>query len=118
MDGAFLGAAVEDHLDQIERVGDAGIVGFKAFLHELPEGRGKEFEGLCCRNTYELYCALKKISLTGLLAAAHIEGNDMISNGIRELCSKGMTFPRAHCLFRPPVTEVFATGRVGSGVAK
>ena len=112
VDGAFLGAAGGDHLDQIGRVADAGIVGFKTFLHEPPEGREKEFEGLCCSNTYELYCALKEISSTGLLAAAHTEDNDMVSNGIRELRSKGMTFPRAHCLSRPPVTEVLAVKKL------
>lgn len=108
VDGAFLGAAGGDHIDAIEDVGKSGIVGFKSFLHEPPEGREKEFEGLCCSDSLQLYNVMKQISQTGLLMAAHTEDNELVAGKIKELRSVGKTFPRAHCLSRPPIAEVLA----------
>lgn len=112
VDAAFLGAAGGDHLDQIKRVATAGIVGFKTFLHEPPEGREKEFIGLCCSDNLQLFNALQRISQTGLLAAAHTEDNDLVSGRIKALRAEGKTFPRAHCLSRPPVVELMAVQRL------
>lgn len=112
VDAAFLGAAGGDHLDDILPVAESGIVGFKTFLHEPPEGREREFEGLCCSDNLQLYNALKRISHTGLLVAAHTEDNDLVSGKIKELRSESNTSPMAHCLSRPPLVEVMAVQRL------
>lgn len=112
VDCAFLGAAGGNHLEEITRLGASGIVGFKTFLHEAPEGREKEFDGLCCSNNFELREALTEVAKTGLLAAAHTEDNDLVSGGIKKLRAEGRTFPRAHAMSRPPVAEVLAVQRL------
>lgn len=112
VDAAFLGAAGGDHLDDILPIAESGIVGFKTFLHEPPEGREKEFEGLCCSDNLQLYNALERIAQSGLLAAAHTEDNDLVTGKIKELRNKGMTTPKAHCLSRPPLVEVLAVQRL------
>ncbi len=112
VDCAFLGAAGGEYLDEIERVGRAGIVGYKTFLHAAPEGREAEFQGLTSRNNYELQQVLRRIKQTGLLAAAHTEDNDLVVGNIADLRRRGETYPLAHCLSRPPVVEVLAVQRL------
>ena len=112
VDAAFLGAAGGEHLDQILPIAKSGIVGFKTFLHEPPEGREKEFEGLCSKDNFQLHQVLEQIAKTGLLAAAHTEDNDLVSGGIRALRAQGKTFPAAHCLSRPPLAELLAVQRL------
>lgn len=112
VDAAFLGAAGGDRTEEILRIAKAGIVGFKTFLHAAPEGREKEFEGLCCTDSYQLSCALKEASKTGLPFAAHTEDNDLVTGNIEELKKAGKTFPLAHCMSRPPITEVLAVQRL------
>lgn len=112
VDAAFLGAAGGDHLEEIGRIAEKGIVGFKTFLHEPPEGREEEFAGLCCSNNLQLYEALSRIAQTGLLAAAHTEDNDLVSGNIQKLRAAGKTYPRAHSMSRPPLAEVMAVQRL------
>lgn len=112
VDVAFLGAAGGDQLEHIEPISRAGIVGFKTFLHEAPEGREKEFEGLTSKDNFELMEVLNKISKTSLLAAAHGEDNELVSGYIAKLRCGGKTFPLAHCYSRPPVVEVLAVERL------
>lgn len=111
-DVAFLGAAGGDFLEEIERIGKAGIVGYKTFLHEPPEGREKEFMGLCSQNNYELFEVLKRVKKTGLLMAAHTEDNELIQGMIARLRREGNTFSIAHCLSRPPIAEVLAVQKL------
>lgn len=112
VDVAFLGAAGGGHLDQIKPIGEAGIVGYKTFLHDAPEGREKEFEGLTSKDNFELNEVLKEIKNTSLLAAAHGEDNDLVSGGIAKLRSEGKTFPMAHCYSRPAIVEVLAVEKL------
>lgn len=112
VDVAFLGAAGGGHLDQISKIGKAGILGYKTFLHDAPEGRESEFEGLTSKNNFELNEVLKEISKTSLLASAHAEDNDLVSEGIAKLRREGKTYPKAHCESRPPIVEVLAVERL------
>ena len=112
VDCAFLGAAGGEYPEEIERVGAAGVVGFKTFLHQAPEGREVEFRGLCSRNSYELMETLRRIQKTGLPAATHTEDNDLVAGLIAHLRRKGKTFPAAHCLSRPPVAETLAVEKL------
>jgi allantoinase len=112
VDVAFLGAAGGEKIEHIQPIGKAGIVGYKTFLHEAPEGRDKEFEGLTSKNNFELMEVLKEISKTNLLAAAHGEDNDLVSNSIAKLRKEGKTYPMAHCESRPAIVEVLAVERL------
>lgn len=112
VDVAFLGAAGGERLEHIKSIGEAGIVGYKTFLHEAPEGREKEFEGLTSKNNFELMEVLREISKTSLLAAAHGEDNDLVSGSIAKLRSQGKTDPIAHCQSRPPIVEALAIERL------
>ncbi len=112
VDVAFLGAAGGDHLEEIAPLGKSGIVGYKTFLHQAPEGREKEFEGLTSKDNHQLFQVLDRIAGTGLLAAAHGEDNDLVSGSIASLRREGRTFPRAHCLSRPPLVETLAVERL------
>ena len=55
---------------------------------------------------------LKEISKTNLLAAAHGEDNDLVSNSIAKLRKEGKTYPMAHCESRPAIVEVLAVERL------
>ncbi|MCQ1528854.1 allantoinase AllB [Lutispora saccharofermentans] len=112
VDVAFLGAAGGGHLDKIGEIGKAGIVGYKTFLHDAPEGRTSEFEGLTSKNNFELNEVLKEIKKTSLLASAHAEDNDLVSGGIAKLRKEGKTYPKAHCESRPAIVEVLAVERL------
>lgn len=112
VDVAFLGAAGGGHLDEITKIGKAGIVGYKTFLHDAPEGRASEFEGLTSKNNFELNEVLKEIKKTGLLASAHAEDNDLVTGGIAQLRKEGKTYPKAHCESRPPIVEVLAVEKL------
>lgn len=112
VDVAFLGAAGGEKIEHIQSLGRTGIVGYKTFLHAAPEGREKEFEGLTSKNNFELMEVLKEIAKTKLLAAAHGEDNDLVSNLIAKLRKDGKTYPIAHCESRPPIVEVLAIQRL------
>lgn len=112
VDVAFLGAAGGAHLDQISKIAEGGILGFKTFLHDAPEGRESEFEGLTSKNNFELNEVLKEISKTSLLASAHAEDNELVSEGISKLRKEGKTYPKAHCESRPPIVEILAVEKL------
>ena len=112
IDVAFLGAAGNESINEIPRIAQAGIVGFKTFLHSAPEGREKEFFGLTSANNYELLEVMKEVKKTGLPFAAHGEDNDLVSGAIAKLRSEGRCDPIDHAYSRPPLVEVLAVERL------
>ncbi|MCC8177881.1 MAG: amidohydrolase family protein, partial [Cloacibacillus sp.] len=61
VDVAFLGAAGGKHIEEIGRVAEAGVWGYKTFLHAAPEGREKEFAGLPSATNYELRKVMEEV---------------------------------------------------------
>lgn len=112
VDIAFLGAAGGEKLEYIHEVGEAGIVGYKTFLHAAPEGRDKEFVGLTMKDNYELYKGFQAIKQTGLPVSAHAEDNDLIAGLIKEYRAAGKTAGIDHANTRPSITEVLAVERL------
>ncbi len=112
VDVAFLGAAGGEKIEHIQHVSEAGIVGYKTFLHQAPEGREREFEGLTSKNNFELFSVMEEIAKTKLLMAAHGEDNELVSGFISKLRSEGKTHPKAHCESRPAVVEVLAVEKL------
>jgi dihydropyrimidinase/allantoinase len=112
VDVAFLGAAGGKHTEQIRRLAEAGVCGFKTFLHAAPEGREKEFMGLTCETSYELLKVMEEVAKTGLPMAAHGEDNDIVSGLIAELRSKDRMSSIDHAASRPMIAEVLAVDRL------
>ncbi|KJS21695.1 MAG: amidohydrolase [Clostridiaceae bacterium BRH_c20a] len=112
VDFAFFGAASAKFPQEIATISKEGIVGFKTFLHEAPEGRDAEFVGLTMDNDGELLDGLKEVAKTGLICAVHAENNDIIQRKIKLLRSIGRTDGKAHADSRPPISEVETVAKV------
>jgi dihydropyrimidinase/allantoinase len=112
VDVAFFGAAGIDHLDDIIPCSKAGVVAFKTFLTEAPEGREKDFEGFTAPLDGDLYEVMKKISATNLLGTFHAENNSIINHQIKMLRNEGKVSPIYHAKSRPPIAEIEATSTI------
>lgn len=105
VDYAFFGACGGEFPEEIQRLAQEGIVAFKTFLHEAPEGRDDEFKGLTMANDYEIYVGMKEVAKTGLPLGSHAENNDLIQGLIDYYRKEGKTSPEYHCKSRPPISE-------------
>lgn len=105
VDYAFYAAAGGQHPEEITKVAKEGVVAFKAFLHEAPEGREQEFVGLTMANDYEIYVGMQEVAKTGLMLASHAEDNDIIQGLIKKFRAEGKIGSEYHCPSRPPISE-------------
>lgn len=105
VDYAFFGAAGGEYPEEITKLAKEGIVAYKTFLHEAPEGRDDEFKGLTMSNDYQIYIGMKEVAKTGLPLGSHAENNDLIQGLINEYRKEGKTTPEYHCKSRPPISE-------------
>ncbi|SEP30264.1 allantoinase AllB [Propionispora vibrioides] len=112
VDFAFFGAAGADKLEHIPQVAQEGIVAFKTFFHEPPEGREEEFAGLTMANDAAIYAGFQAVAKTGKILAIHAENNDIIAAKIKELRAAGKLKGRDHALSRPPVSEIESVAKV------
>jgi len=112
VDIAFYGAAGIDQKEHIIPCSKSGIVAFKTFLHEAPEGREGEFIGLTAPDTGDQYELMEILAETGTIAAFHAENNDLIKKNIARLRKEGKTSPIYHERSRPPVAEIETTAKV------
>lgn len=112
VDIAFFGAAGIDQKDSIIPCSKAGIIGFKTFLHEAPQGREQEFIGLTAPDTGDQYELMEILAKTDLITAFHAENNDMIKKNIARLRMEGKTSPIYHERSRPPVVEIETTSKI------
>lgn len=106
VDFAFYGAAGAQFPEEISKVAKEGIVAFKTFLHEAPEGRDEEFVGLTMANDGEMYDGFKEVAKTGLVCGVHAENNDIIARMIKKLRAEGRVDYMAHAESRPPISEI------------
>jgi len=112
VDYCLFGAAGSNKLEYIQPCSKAGIVGFKTFFHQAPEGREEEFDGITMENAGIQYKGLAEVSKTGKLIAIHCENNDMVQEGIKSLKKAGRIDPEAHALSRLPITETETVSKV------
>ena len=112
VDYCFFGAAGGEFPEEIESLSHEGVVAYKTFLHEAPEGRAAEFKGLTSANNFQLMRALKEVKKTGLTLAAHAEDNELVTGNIKQLRSKGRVDYLAHCESRPPIVEIEAVAKM------
>lgn len=112
VDYCFYGAAGGEFPEEIVPLSKEGVVAYKTFLHQAPEGRDAEFKGLTSANNAELMRALEEVKKTGLPLAAHAEDNELVIGNIKRLRAEGRTYPLAHCESRPPIVEVEAIAKM------
>lgn len=105
VDYAFYGAAGAEFPEEVANMGRTGIVAFKTFLHQAPEGRDSEFIGLTMANDGEMYLGFREVAKTGKLSAVHAENNDIIQTLIDKFRAEGKTSPIYHCKSRPNFAE-------------
>ena len=105
VDIALFGACGGEFPEEITKLPAGGIVAYKTFLHQAPEGRDKEFRGLTMSNDGEIFRGMQEVAKTGVVLAAHCENNDMIATNIKRLRAEGRVGNVAHCESRPPITE-------------
>ncbi len=112
VDYAFFGAAGSEFPDEVQKVAQEGIVAFKTFLHEAPEGRDDEFRGLTMADDGGIMDGFRAVAKTGLILTIHAENNDMIQRLIRQFRAEGKTGFGYHAKSRPPITEIEAVEKL------
>lgn len=112
VDFSFFAAAGADKLEHIPGVAGEGIVAFKTFFHEPPEGREEEFAGLTMANDAQIYAGFQAVARTGKILAIHAENNDIIAAEIKAHRAAGKVTGIDHAASRPPVSEVEAVAKV------
>jgi allantoinase len=112
VDFCFFGAAGGEFPEEIEPLSHEGVVAYKTFLHEAPEGRDAEFKGLTSANNFQLMRAMEETKKTGLTLAAHAEDNELVTGNIKKLRAMGRVDNLAHCESRPPIVEIEAIAKI------
>lgn len=106
VDYAFFGAAGSEFPEEVLKVAREGIVAFKTFLHQAPEGREDEFRGLTMADDGGIMDGFQSVAKTGLILTIHAENNDMIKRLIGQFRAEGKTGFEYHAKSRPPITEI------------
>ncbi len=112
VDYCFFGAAGGEYTQDIVPLSKEGIVAYKTFLHQAPEGREKEFDGLTSATNSQLMDVMTEVAKTGICLAAHAEDNELITGNITKLRAQGRVDYLAHCESRPPITEIEAIDKM------
>lgn len=106
VDYAFFGAAGSDYPEEVEKVAKEGIVAFKTFLHEPPEGREEEFRGLTMGDDGAILEGFEAVARTGKIIVIHAENNDIIQRLIKKFRAEGKVGFGFHEKSRPAISEV------------
>jgi dihydropyrimidinase/allantoinase len=112
VDFGIIAGGGSDNLDQISHLAKEGVVGFKTFLHAPPEGREKEFKGLCAENDGVVLEVLKAIEQAGAISLIHAENAQITQYLTDYYKSKGDRSMDAFFLSRPPIAEIEAVSRI------
>ena len=112
VDVAFYGSAGYENRYKLQELIDAGVVGFKTFLHPAPEGREGEFIGLTVANDGELYMMLKEAAKTDGRYTFHCENAVLIKYLEEELHKNGVEDYSFHYKSRPNIAETESVSTV------
>ena len=99
IDVALLGSVKNETIEQIPRLAEGGVCGFKLSLFDTDPDR---FPRVHDGQMLEAFSAIAK---TGLRAGVHAENDEIIKYLIAKYTHEGKTYPRAHCETRPVVSE-------------
>ena len=111
VDFCFYAGVGGDNMDLVADLARCGVVGFKTFLMPPPEGREKEFYGLCTSDE-ALGGILKRVKAQGLLLAVHAEDPEIVERETVRVRQGGDKDFGAFCRSRPPASEVRAVRRL------
>jgi len=103
VDFAIYGGASAENLDEIEKMAEAGAIGFKTFRTAAPAGREEEFRGFTCPDDGAMLQVLQRVAATGRVEVIHAESEQVLAWYGREV-RRGD--PAAHALARPELAEV------------
>lgn len=112
VDYTFFGAAGSEYPEEIEKIAPMGIVAYKTFLHEAPEGRDEEFRGLTMADDGAIMDGFRSVAKTGLILTVHAENNDIIQRLIRQFRAQGKVGFEYHYKSRPPITEIECVAKI------
>jgi len=98
VDFGILGVVIEDNIDHLEALAEAGVVGFKIFMGETVGRLPTPSDG-------GIIEAMKIIARTGLRVGVHAEDNSILRYYTEKLKAAGRTDPVAHVEARPNIAE-------------
>lgn len=98
VDFGLFGLVGQDNVDRIGEMAEAGVIGFKFYLHQAVEGVAPCDDGA-------LLEALERVAATGLRAAMHAENPEIIRRRSRRLQELGRHDAPANLEARPSVSE-------------
>lgn len=98
IDFGLFGIVGQDNVDKIEEMAEAGVIGFKFYLHQVIEGVNPCDDGA-------LLEAFERIAPTSLRAAVHAENPAIIRRRSRQLQTAGRHDATANLEARPWVSE-------------
>jgi dihydroorotase len=105
-DFGLYGLMVQDSIEQLAAMAEAGVVGFKCFLGRSTGDIGPPDDG-------RLLDGMSIIAGLGMRSAFHAENDAIMQHRIRKLRAAGRTDPLAHVESRPVLAEVESIQRVG-----
>lgn len=105
VDFALWGAAINQDIESIEEMIDAGIVAVKSFM----AGSSPGFPKITDANMYDVFMLLAD---TDIPYGLHAENDELLQDGIKTLMDAGENDPLAHADSRPPIVEAEAINRV------
>lgn len=85
IDFGFYGAGATKNSKTAKELADAGVLGFKIFLHKAPVGRESEFADLCAIDNSEILKSLIANKESGLITCVHPEDDSLIRGMIDNL---------------------------------
>ena len=100
----LFGLIVQDNLDELPRLAEHGVIGFKCYMGETVGKIPAPDDGVMLE-------AFETIARLGLRIAVHAENNAIMQRKIAQLKAAGRTDPLAHVESRPEICEIEAAGR-------
>ncbi len=109
---ALYGAPGTLKAEDVQGMVDEGVIGFKIFMTEAPQGRDDEFTGLCLPGEGEQYEALRAVAETGKVLVVHAESNELLTHFSEQVRATGRNDAETHGASRPPVVEAVAIAKL------
>ncbi len=105
-DFGVIGLLVNENVDQLRPMAEAGVVGYKCFL-------GETIGNIPAPNDGVMLDGLRIIASLGLRIGFHAENNEIMQHLIAQAKAAGRTDALAHVDTRPPIAEVESIQRMG-----
>src|SRR3990172_4252070 len=104
VDVGLYAVVLQDNVEQLEALAEAGVVAFKLFMGETTGGIPAPDDG-------RMLEACAAIARTGLVLAVHAENNPIIQRWMARYKAEGRTDPNVWDEARPPIAEIEAIQR-------